>query len=103
MIPEIILPVVRRAILDLLLALGSSEEQSDDALYLQLIQLRHRLARRDVAEQLRWLAEAGLVDAYELGPYLMVRLLPDGIDAAEGRLRLNGVDFRVDRPGTARL
>lgn len=103
MIPEAFLPTVRAAILRLLLGLGEREEQSDDALYLQLVQLRHPISRREVAAQLRWLADAGLVEAYDLGPYLMGRLLPDGVDVAHNRLRVAGVEYRADKTGTARL
>ncbi|UIJ46930.1 hypothetical protein LZK98_08300 [Sphingomonas cannabina] len=101
MIPPVILPIVRRAILDLLDAIGG--EQSDDTLQLQLLQLGHRVARRDVAEQMRWLAEHGLIEIEDLSPYLVARMLPDGVDAAAGRLTLDGIGrHKTGKPvGTA--
>ena len=92
MIPAVILPVIRRAILDLLTDIGG--EHNDDTLSMLLVQLGHRVARRDVADQLRWLAddgEAPLVKVELLGPYLVARALPDGRDVAEGRLIVEGV------------
>lgn len=90
MIPAIILPVIRRAILDLLNDIGG--EHNDDVLTQLLVQLGHRVARRDVAEQLAWLAdEAQLIRVEDLGPYKVARILADGRDAAEGRLLVDGV------------
>lgn len=88
-IPPLALPVVRRAIVDLLAEIGG--EQSDDTLSLQLLQLGHRLARRDVAEQMRWLAQAGLIEVEQLGPYLIATTLPDALDVAGGRLAIDGI------------
>ena len=78
MIPEPILPLVRRAILDLLNDIGG--EQNDDVLTLLLTQLGHRAARRDIGAQLDWLAGRGLVAMETLGR-----------DIAEGRLTVDGV------------
>lgn len=96
MIPAAILPLIRRAILDLLNDAGG--EHNDDVLTMLLVQLGHRVARRDVREQLVWLAGneiAGdgsrLVQVEELGPYMVARILPDGRDVAEGRLIVEGV------------
>ncbi len=102
MIPPAILPTVRRAILDLLDAIGG--EQSDDTLALQLLALGHRVARRDVADQMAWLGEQGLIEIEELGPYRIGRMLPDGIDAAGGRLSVDGLGRHKTgrRAGTAR-
>jgi hypothetical protein len=91
MIPGPILPIVRRAILDLLNDIGG--EHNDDTLATLLNGIGHRVARRDVAEQLRWLAEPGdeLIAIEELGPYVAARILSDGRDVAEGRLIVEGV------------
>lgn len=89
MIPAAILPLVRRAILDLLNDIGG--EQNDDALTILLAALGHRIARRDVAEQLRWLAGENFIAIEELGPFLAARILADGRDIAEGRLVVDGV------------
>ena len=89
MIPPVILPTIRRAILDLMNDIGG--EHNDDVLAQLLVQLGHRIARRDVAEQLGWLDVAGLVRTERLGPYTVARILPDGRDAAEGRLIIDGV------------
>lgn len=103
MIAAIILPVIRRAILDFMDAIGG--EQSDDTLALQLQQLGHRIARRDVADQMRWLGEQGLIEVEQLGPYLVGRVLPDGVDAAGGRLSIDGLGRHKTgaRTGTAKL
>ena len=92
MIPAVILPLIRRALLDLLNDVGG--EHNDDVLTQLLVQLGHRVARRDVAEQLRWLAQddgCRLITVEELGPYLVARILADGRDVAEGRLIVEGV------------
>lgn len=93
MIPAVILPVVRRAMLDLLEEIGG--EHNDDSLALLLNQLGHRVARRDIAEQLRWLASGehgcALVTAEDLGPYVVASILPDGRDVAAGRLTVQGI------------
>lgn len=89
MIPAVILPVVRRAILDLLEEIGG--EHNHDTLALQLRALGHRVAARDVAEQLRWLDGVGLVKAEELPPYTVARILTDGRDVATGQLAYEGV------------
>lgn len=89
MIPAVILPVVRRAILDLLEDIGG--EHNDDTLTMLLNAAGHRVARRDIAEQLHWLAEQKLVAAEELGPYLVARILADGRDLAASRLQVEGV------------
>ncbi len=102
MIAPAILPTVRRAILDLLDAIGG--EQSDDTLALQLLELGHRVARRDVAEQMTWLGDQGLIEVEDLGPYRIGRMLPDGGDAAGGRLTIDGLGRHKTgrRAGTAR-
>ena len=92
MIPAIILPLVRRAILDLLFDIGG--EHNDETLTILLNQLGHRVARRDVAEQLRWLAQddgCKLIEIEELGQFLAARILSDGRDVAQGRMIVDGV------------
>lgn len=89
MIPAAILPLVRRAILDLLHDVGG--EHNDDVIALSLAALGHRVARRDVAAQLDWLADAGLVEVETLGPFRIARVLADGRDVADGRLVVDGV------------
>jgi hypothetical protein len=89
MIPAAILPLVRRAILDLLNDIGG--EQNDDVLTILLSELGHRIARRDVAEQMHWLTDQGMISSEPLGPFLAARILADGRDIAEGRLVVDGV------------
>ena len=89
MIPEPILPLVRRAILDLLNDAGG--EQTDDAPPLLPPRPAPRAARRDIGAQLDWLAERGLVAMETLGPFRVARILADGRDIAEGRLTVDGV------------
>jgi hypothetical protein len=87
---ELIAPLVRRAILDLLEDIGG--EQNDEVLAILLNGLGHRVARRDVAECLVWLsAVRELVKLEELGPYFVASILPDGRDVASGRLSIDGV------------
>lgn len=89
MISAIVLPVVRRAILDLLEAIGG--EHNHDTLTLELRALGHRVAARDVAEQLAWLGEAGLANVEALGAFTVARILTDGRDVATGQLTYEGV------------
>ncbi|HEX8224502.1 MAG TPA: hypothetical protein VF605_11860 [Allosphingosinicella sp.] len=93
-IAPLLLPFIRRAILDLLNDAGG--EHNDEVLAMLLVQLGHRIARRDVREQLRWLATAGgddcqLVALETLDPYLVARIRPDGRDVADGRLLVDGI------------
>lgn len=89
MIASVLLPVVRRAILDLLEEIGG--EHNDDTVTMLLVAGGHPVARVDVREQLLWLADKGLLEAEELGPYVAVTILPNGCDAAHGRLIVEGV------------
>jgi len=89
MIPAAILPLIRRAILDLLHDVGG--EQNDDYIAILLSELGHRIARRDIVAQLHWLAEEKLIEAEALGPYTVARILSDGRDAADGKLLVEGV------------
>lgn len=82
-------PLIRRAILDLLNDIGG--EQNDDYIAIMLAQLGHRVARRDIVDELCWLADKGLIEVEQLGPYHVARPLADGRDAAEGRLVVEGV------------
>lgn len=91
---DIIAPLVRRAILDLLNDTGG--EINDDVLSMLLASLGHRVARRDVAEQLHWLADSTarggqLVHVEEIGSFLVARILQDGRDVSDGKLRLDGI------------
>lgn len=89
MIPAVIVPVVRRAILDLLFDIGG--EHSDQELTLLLNDLMHRVARKDVAAELEWLVSLNLVAIEPLGPYLAARILEDGREIVQGRLTVEGV------------
>lgn len=82
-------PLVRRALLDLLNDVGG--EHNEDTLSVLLNEMGHRVARRDIRAELAWLADKGLIRAEELGPYLVARILADGRDVADGRLRMDGV------------
>jgi hypothetical protein len=87
---SLIAPLVRRAILDLLEDVGG--EQNDEVLALLLNGLGHRVARRDVADQISWMAaNHKLVSFEELGPYIVTRILADGRDVATGRLVIEGI------------
>lgn len=88
-LPEIIQPVIRRAILDLLNDIGG--QQSDDVIARLLSNLGHRVARRDVADQLGFLAAANLVELEQVGPFLCGEITPDGLDVSAGKLTIEGV------------
>ncbi len=89
MIAPIFLPIVRRALIDLLHDIGG--EHSDHELTLLLVELGHRVARRDIAEQLQWLFAENLILLEDCKPLLVAEILPDGSDVAEGRLRYEGI------------
>ena len=89
MIADVILPLVRRAILDLLADIGGENNNVDIALL--LAELGHRVARHDVAEQLLWLAERGLVHAQIVGSFVVARATSEGVDVAGGSHRVDGV------------
>lgn len=86
---ELIAPLVRRAILDLLEDIGG--EHNDEELQLLLNSLGHRLSRANVARSIQWLAEAGLLKAETLGPFTVCSILPAGRDVASGLETLDGV------------
>lgn len=91
MIPAPILPLVRRAILDLINDVGG--EENDDVLTIMLTGLGHRFPRPAVAEQMRWLADHDmrLLEITDCGPYTVAAILPNGREVAEGRLKLDGI------------
>lgn len=87
--PDIVIEIVRRAILDLLNEIGG--EHNDDVIRHWLSGVGHRVARREVRQQLEWLKEQRLIAADEVGPYLVARVLPDGRDVADGLMSFDGV------------
>lgn len=89
MIAPAIRPLVRRAIIDLLAEIGG--EHNDHHLATLLAEVGHRVARRDVAEELRWLANEGFVRIEDVPPYLLAEIQPDGEDVAASRLIVNGI------------
>lgn len=84
-----LLPLIRRAILDLLNDVGG--EQSDEYIEILLSGLGHRVARCDIVPQLNWLAERDLIEVTEEGPYKIARILANGRAIAEGKLKIDGV------------
>jgi Fe2+ or Zn2+ uptake regulation protein len=86
---ELLYPNARRSILDLLADIGG--EHNHEELALLLNQMGHRMARREVIEQLAWLANAKLILVEELGQYCVARILSDGRDVADGRWIVAGV------------
>lgn len=87
--PKAITELVRRAILDLLNEIGG--EHNDDVLMRWLAGVGHRVSRREVRAELEWLSAQDLVATEDVGPYLVARIRPDGVDVAEGRLVIEGV------------
>jgi hypothetical protein len=86
---QLIAPVVRRAILDLLSDIGG--EHTANELALLLNELGHRLAVRDVVEQVNWLSGKSLLIAQEFEQFTVARILTDGRDVADGRYIVEGV------------
>jgi hypothetical protein len=82
-------PLIRRAIIDLLAQIGG--EHNDHHLATLLAEVGHRVARRDVAEELRWLAAQKVIRIEEIEPFLVAEILPDGEDVAASRLILDGI------------
>lgn len=79
---DVIAPVVRRAILDLLEDIGG--EHNDQELQLLLNSLGHRLSRGNVVQTIQWLAERNLIRAESVGPFTVCSILPGGRDVAQG-------------------
>lgn len=86
---EIFANRVRRAILDLMTDIGG--EHNHVELTLLLNEAGQRVAHRDVKDQLAWLAERNLIKIEPLGNFVAARVLEDGRDVADGRLRVDGV------------
>lgn len=89
MIAPVLVPIIRRAILDLVLDTGG--EMNDEELTLLLNGIGHRVARRNVCDELRWLADRELLDLQSTPHFIIVRSTSDGRDVASGRLRVDGV------------
>ncbi len=87
----VILPLVRRAILDLLSDIGG--EHNHEEITILLNEIGHRLARRDVIDQIAWLAHKRLIASEMLGDYATARILTDGRDVADGRYIVEGVSI----------
>ena len=89
MIHPALQPVIRRAILDLIFDVGGAVD--DDTATILLNEIGHRIARSDVAAEIRWLADKGLVRLTETPAMLVIASTSDGRDTAMGRLRFEGV------------
>lgn len=87
----IVAPVIRRAILDLLCDIGGEHNHGEITDLLN--QLGHRVARRDVLDQLEWLASdaVALVTIEGLQHFTVARIVADGRDVASGVLAVEGV------------
>ena len=88
-LPAAIQPLVRRAILDLILDVGG--EINDETITILLAELGHRVARSEVGLELTWLRNSGLVKLESAGSYIVAKSTSDGRDVAMGRLRYEGV------------
>lgn len=89
MIPPVLQPIIRRAILDLVEDTGG--ELNDEMITLLLNELGHRVARSDVADEMRWLGEAALLRLIEKPAFIEARSTANGRDVAKGLLRHEGV------------
>jgi len=86
---QVVLPLIRRAVLDLLADVGG--EQNHEVLTLLLNELGHRVAKRDILAVLEWLADAKLIITEQVGPFTTARVLSDGRDVADGRYIVEGI------------
>ena len=89
MIPAVLQPLIRRAILDLIEDTGG--ELNDEVITILLNELGHRIARRDVRVEIAWLRDNALLIPSNLGPFIVCRSTSDGRDVANGLLRYEGV------------
>ena len=89
MIAPILLPHVLRAILDLVADVGG--EMNDEVITILLNNIGHRVARRDVCEQMLDLGTRGLLHLTDAYPFLVARSTPDGRDVAAGVLIVEGI------------
>lgn len=89
MIADVLLPIIRRAILDLVEDTGG--ELNDETITILLNELGHRVARSDIRDEMGWLASADLLTTNAVGPFIVARSTPNGCDVANGLLRIDGV------------
>lgn len=89
MIHPKIQPVIRRAILDLVLDVGG--EINDDTVTILLNEIGHRVGGPDVATELRWLADANLLKLQEYDALVVVSSTSAGRAAASGTMIFEGV------------
>lgn len=89
MIPPVLLPIIRRAILDLVEDTGG--ELNDEMITLLLNELGHRVARTDVCDEITWCEQAGLLITVASPHFIIARSTANGRDVANGRLRIDGV------------
>lgn len=80
---------VRRGILDVLHEIGGEHSHAEIAAIMN--EIGHRVSRRDVIAHIDFLSQAGLVTAEKLDLFTVATLTADGVDAAEGTLRVEGV------------
>jgi hypothetical protein len=81
--------ILRRAILDLLNAQGSSI--NDDIITLRLRNLGHMAARSMVRDNLQALAVWDYVSLEELGDYFVALITADGRDVSDGYVQVDGI------------
>lgn len=81
--------VIRRAILDELAAIGGTHNH--DALAVILKSKGHPVSRDEVAEQMRWLAEHGMMAVSELGVFVLGDITMRGRDIADGSVTFEGI------------
>jgi hypothetical protein len=89
MIHPKIAPVIRRAILDLVLDVGG--EINDDTVTILLNELGHRVGGPDVVHELRWLATRDLLKLQDYPALIVVSSTSAGRAAAAGTMAFDGV------------
>lgn len=89
MIHPKIAPIVRRAILDLILDVGG--EINDDTVTILLNELGHRVGGPDVVGELRWLADRDLLKLQDYPATVVVSSTSAGRAAAAGTMTFEGV------------
>jgi len=89
MLHDKIRPVIRRAILDVVLDVGG--EVNDEDVTILLNELGHRVGGPDVVEEFNWLGAQGLLKLQEYPAYVVVSSTKAGRAVAAGTMRYDGV------------
>lgn len=81
----------RRLVILRVLSEDPGYSMNTSLLHAAVVSLGHNCTRDQVATDVAWLKEQGLVDSQESGPVTIVRLTSRGEDTAAGRATVPGV------------